>query len=142
MTFPYDFSTLSTSIPHDKLKTQMTWIIDKAFTGMNKRYIKVNKFCARWSNKKAAKADVVFINSETLIKMIGWLIDNTYVRIGDKVFRQVIGIPMGTDCAPFLANLFLFSYEFQWMSENLKKITFIFYRNLKIVVVLSTIFLR
>ena len=53
-------------------------------------------------------------------KMIAWPIDNTYVRIGDKVFRQVIGIPMGTDCAPFLENLFLFSYEFQWMYEKLK----------------------
>ena len=91
---------------------------------MNKRYIKVNKFCARWSNKKDAKSDVNFINSETLIKMIGWLIDNTYVRIGDKVFRQVIGIPMGTDCAPFLANLFLFSYEFKWLNETLKKKNF------------------
>ena len=53
--------------------------------------------------------------------MIHWLIDNTFVVIGDRVFRQVIGIPMGTDCAPFLANLFLFSYEFQWMYEKLKK---------------------
>jgi hypothetical protein len=44
--------------------------------------------------------------------------------IGDKVFRQVIGIPMGTDCAPFLANLFLFSYEFQWMNDKLKKKNF------------------
>ena len=51
--------------------------------------------------------------------MITWLIDNA--RIGDKVFRQVIGIPMGTNSAPFLANLFLFSYEFQWMNEKLKK---------------------
>src|SRR5256714_14382306 len=99
----------------------MSWVIDQAFTGMNKKYMKVNKFCARWSNKKDLKPDVNFINSETLINMIGWLIDNTYVRIGDKVFRQVIGIPMGTDCAPFLANLFLFSYEFQWMNEKLKK---------------------
>ena len=28
---------------------------------------------------------------------------------------------MGTDCAPFLANLFLFSYEFEWMNDKLKK---------------------
>ena len=51
------FSTLYTSIPHDKLKTQMSWVIDKAFTGMKKRYIKVNKFCARWSNKKDLKSE-------------------------------------------------------------------------------------
>ena len=88
---------------------------------MNKKYIKINKFCARWSNKKDRKSDVIFVDSDTLIKMIVWLIDNTYVKIGDKVFRQMIGIPMGTDCAPFLANLFLFSYEFQWTYEKLKK---------------------
>ena len=117
----YDFSTLYTSIPHDKLKSQMRWVIEKAFKGMNKKYIRINKFCARWSNKRDRNPDVNFVDSNTLIKMIIWLIDNTYVRIGDKVFRQVIGIPMGTDCAPFLANLFLFSYEFQWMYGKLKE---------------------
>ena len=111
-----DFSTLYTSIPHNKLKSQMRWVIEKAFKGMNKEYIRVNKFCARWSNKREKNSDVTFVDLETLIKMINWLIDNTYVIVGDKVFRQVIGIPMGTDCAPFLANLFLFSYEFNWMN--------------------------
>ena len=48
----YDFSTLYTSIPHNKLKNQMSWVVEKAFTGMNKQYIKINKFCARWSTKK------------------------------------------------------------------------------------------
>jgi len=127
----YDFSTLYTSIPHDKLKIQMSWVIERAFKGMNKKYIKINKFCARWSNKKALNSDVVFLDLGTLIKMITWLIDNTYVVIGDIVFRQTIGIPMGTDCAPFLANLFLFSYEFQWMYEKLKKRQFPILRKFK-----------
>ena len=39
---------------------------------------------------------------------------------GDELFRQVIGIPMGTDCAPFLANLFLYSYECEWMDKKLE----------------------
>ena len=47
-----------------------------------------------------------------------WLINNIFVTFGDKVFRQVIGIPMGTDCAPFLANLFLYSYEYQWINKQ------------------------
>ena len=70
---------------------------------MNKKYISITKFCARWSNKKDSKPGVTFIGLDLLIEMINWLVDNTYVVIGDKVFRQVIGIPMGTDCAPFLA---------------------------------------
>ena len=39
---------------------------------------------------------------------------------GKKIYRQIIGIPMGTDCAPYLANLYLFSYEFRFMNNQLK----------------------
>ena len=27
---------------------------------------------------------------------------------------------MGTDCAPFIANLFLYAYEFQWIDKQVK----------------------
>jgi hypothetical protein len=40
--------------------------------------------------------------------------------MGDQVLHQIVGIPMGTDCAPFLANLFLFSYEFKFLYTLLK----------------------
>ena len=48
-----------------------------------------------------------------MIRVMNWLIDNIYVTFGDDLFRQVIEIPMGADCGPFLANLFLYSYEFK-----------------------------
>ena len=38
-----------------------------------------------------------------------------YIRFGNNVFRQVIGIPMGTNCAPLLANLYLFYYEYNFL---------------------------
>ena len=44
-------------------------------------------------------------------KMINYLLDNLYVQVGDQLLRQVIGIPMGVSCAPYLANLMLFVYE-------------------------------
>jgi hypothetical protein len=55
-----------------------------------------------------------------VIRLLNWLIDNIYVTFGDAVFRQKIGIPMGTDCAPFLANLFLYSYENEWIDTQRK----------------------
>ena len=48
------------------------------------------------------------------------LIDNIYIKVGNKVFRQQVGIPMGTDCAPFLANLFLFYYEYEYIKNLVK----------------------
>ena len=52
-------------------------------------------------------------NSETvIINMLEFLSDNIFVIFGERVFQQTAaGIPMGTKCAPLLADLFLFSYE-------------------------------
>ena len=118
----YDFSTLYTSIPHDKLKHEIKLLIQKAFSGMNKKYIKVTQSRAYWSNKKTPHAFTV--TCDLLTHLVEWLIDNTYVIVGNQVLRQTIGIPMGTDCAPFLANLFLFAYEFRYMNNLLKQKNF------------------
>ena len=42
-----------------------------------------------------------------------YLLDNIFIRFGSKVYRQIVGIPMGNGyyCAPFVADLFLFCYE-------------------------------
>ena len=39
----------------------------------------------------------------------------TFIRFGTKLYRQVVGIPMGTNCAPLVADLFLFCYERDFM---------------------------
>lgn len=50
-----------------------------------------------------------------MINSLNFLLDNIYIRFGDKVYRQVVGIPMGTNCAPLIADLFLYYYESQFM---------------------------
>ena len=43
--------------------------------------------------------------------------DNNYIRFGTKLYRQIVGIPMGTSCAPLVADLFLFCYERDFMKD-------------------------
>ena len=52
--------------------------------------------------------------------MLGFLGDNIYVVFGDQVFQQTVGIPMGTNCAPLLADLFLHSYEAEFVQKLLR----------------------
>ena len=47
--------------------------------------------------------------------------DNIYVRFGGQLFRQMVGIPMGTNCAPLLADLFLYSYENEFLDKLIKE---------------------
>ena len=40
-----------------------------------------------------------------------YLLDNMLIRFGSKLYTQMVGILMGTKCAPLVADLFLFCYE-------------------------------
>ena len=40
-----------------------------------------------------------------------------YIRFGTKLYRQIVGIPMGTNCAPLVADLFLYCYERDFMDS-------------------------
>ena len=53
--------------------------------------------------------------------MLEFLIDNKFVIFGGRVVQQTVGIPMGTNCAPLLADLFLYSYEVDFIQGLLRK---------------------
>ena len=42
---------------------------------------------------------------------LSYLSYNIYIRFGTKLYRQIVSIPMGTNCAPHVADWFLFCYE-------------------------------
>ena len=46
-----------------------------------------------------------------------FLLDYIYIRFGTKLYRQIVGIPMGTTCAPLVADLFLFCYERNFVKD-------------------------
>ena len=48
---------------------------------------------------------------------LSFLLDNIYIRFGTKLYRQIVSIPMGTNCAPLVADLFLFCYERDFMKD-------------------------
>ena len=51
--------------------------------------------------------------------MLEFLVDNIFVVFAGKVFQQIVGIPMGTNCAPLLADIFLYSYEAEFIQPLL-----------------------
>ena len=51
--------------------------------------------------------------------MLEFLVDNIVVVLGVKVFQQIVRIPMGTNCAPLLVEIFLYSYEAEFIQSLL-----------------------
>ena len=54
---------------------------------------------------------ILRISNRQSIETLIFLLDNIYIRFGTKLYRQIVGIPMGTNCAPLIADLFLFCCE-------------------------------
>ena len=52
-----------------------------------------------------------------MFEALVFLLDNIYIRFGTKLYRQIVGIyiPMSTNCASLVADLFLFCYERDFM---------------------------
>ena len=48
---------------------------------------------------------------------LSFLLDNIYIRFVTKLYRQTVGIPIGTNYAPLVADLFLFCYERDFMKH-------------------------
>ena len=107
-------------LPHAQLKKQLHDLLERVFNTKGKSFIATNNFRTFWANDKTSTRYTYFSCRE-LGLAIDFLIDNIYVRFGSSVFRQVIGIPMGTNSAPLLADLFLHTFEYDFMVKTMKQ---------------------
>ena len=53
--------------------------------------------------------------------MLQFLVHNIFVVLRGKVFQQIVGIPMGTNFAPLLADIFLNSYDAEFIQSALNR---------------------
>ena len=110
----FDFSTLYTTLPHDKLKSRLKELIHKAFN--NSRNFVVLGYNSTYFSKTSQKNKTCYTKKQ-VCDMLDFLIDNIFVTFGGAIFQQQVGIPMGTNCAPLLADLFLYSYETEFLQN-------------------------
>ena len=109
----YDFSTLYTTLPHHLIKEKLIPLIQKTFAREGTLYLACNSKRAFFSDLKYTGYNMW--TCDEVCRSLSYLLDNIYVRYGKVVFRQTVGIPMGTNCAPLVADLFLYCYERDFM---------------------------
>ena len=111
----YDFSTLYTMLPHHLMKDKLIDLIEHTFSREKALYLACN-------DQRAFFTSDVYKNynlwsCQKVCEALVYLLDNIFIRFGTKLYRQSIGIPMGTNCAPLVADLFLFCYERDFMKS-------------------------
>ena len=133
----YDFATMYTSLDLVCIKQKLSEYALLVFEHARQNIYPLNKPKVLVLKRKCANQNPWRVASDTnasntpsqqvvtadrLAKWICHLLDNLHVRIGEDIMRQTKGIPMGTSCSPWLANIMLFMYEFGYFSEQVSKL--------------------
>ena len=111
----YDFSTLYTTLPHHLIKEKLIHLIEWTFKKEGSTYIACNERQAFFTSEDTKRYKLW--SCQNVCEALIYLLDNIYIRFGTKLYRQIVGIPMGTNCAPLVADLFLFCYERDFMTS-------------------------
>jgi len=114
----YDFTTLYTMLSHADILESMTVIIDLAFKKSKYKYIAVYEKSGSWCNKP--RSTTFKFDASALKTALEFVLEHSYFSVGTVCYQQSIGIPIGIDCAPPIANLTLFRYEYGHMAKLLK----------------------
>ena len=112
----YDFSTLYTTLPHHLIKDKLIALINRTFIQKNIQYLACNEECAFFTSDVYKNYNIW--SCQKVYNVLVYLLDTIFIRFETKLYRQTIGIPMGTTCAPLVADLFLFSYERDFMKSR------------------------
>ena len=109
----YDFSTLYTTLPHNLIKENLNDLTEWTFHREDSLYLACSVRNAFFTSE--VHKNYILWTCQKVCEALTFLLDNIYIRFGTKLFRQIEGIPMGTNCAPLVADLFLFCYERDFM---------------------------
>ena len=111
----YDFSTLFTTLPHNLIKEKLLdlieWALKRALKNYGSLYLACNDRKSFFTSSDQSR--YTLWSCQNVCDALSYLLDNTciYIRFGTKLYRQIVGIPMGTNCAPLVADLFSYCYK-------------------------------
>ena len=109
----YDYSTLYTTSPHNLIKDKLIDLFERTFQNEGSPYLACNDRNAFFTSEKPKQYHAWLC--QNVCDALTFLLDNIFIRFGTKLYRQVVGIPLGTNCAPLVVDLFLFCYERDFM---------------------------
>ena len=101
-------------MPHNLIKEKLTELIEQLFNREGALYLACNENCACITSKQPKQ-----YRCQKICDALCYLWDNILIRFGSKLCRQIVGIPMDTNCAPLVADLILFCYEKNFMLKLL-----------------------
>ena len=72
--------------------------------------------CVYFSDSNSISKSCIKFTPESLLECLNYLIHNAYIIFDGNLYRQAIGIPMGTNAGPHVANIYLHQYKIHYFN--------------------------
>ena len=130
-----DITRCFESIPvigHDTLFEAIEFITSLGLSNMKRKFPNSEQFLwiktntkgitlkAIWASSTPKHGNWIQIPITQFLMLHKWLTTNCFVRLGDRIWKQILGIPMGFSCSPLWCNLYLLSYEIKFIQRLAK----------------------
>ena len=98
-------------MPYNRFNVELTKLIEQTFNREGSLYLTCNETHAVFTSEKPK------LYKLWSCQKISDALHNVFIllRFGSKLYKQIVGSPTGTNCAPLVADLFLFCCERYFM---------------------------
>ena len=135
------FERISIERTHpDSLQDAVKWLIDLTFDSAAEKIgcsVEGVSLWVQWNSSKSSAGTIRFgakepfqckdddcfwiqLTRDTLLELTYCLIEHAFVQFGDRVWLQIMGIPMGLAISPDLCRIFLSKYEWQFVMRIMR----------------------
>jgi hypothetical protein len=73
--------------------------------------------CTKWATRRPQYGCWSEFPASHLLSLHDWLMKNCFLTLGDRIWQQQSGIPMGFSYSPIWCNMYLLSYEIKFIQR-------------------------
>jgi hypothetical protein len=108
---------LFTKLPHATIKHCLVQLIDLGFNNSKKQFMAISSKKVFFTNSTQYYGYTYLDRLEVKLMLVH-VMDETYVSFAGTIFRQIMGVPMGGNASPLIADLTLSIMEFNYCRSH------------------------
>lgn len=113
--FTADFESLFTNLPHKTVVEAITYVLNTCFKNAGPNIHYLVKIGRSFRYEQQPTTSTVSYHILEIIKLLEYILNNSYAQYGQTIFQQINGIPQGNSASPLIADLTLMAMEVKFV---------------------------
>lgn len=115
--FSADFTNMFTSLPHNIILRNIKELIKICFRNAGKKYLAYNGHNNIYYTNNNTINKYRYYTEEDLVFFTEYLLKNSFTIFAGIIYKQIEGVPQGSNCSPLLADLTLSVFEYKFCKK-------------------------